>query len=437
MTSGRLARLPVAVEILSRLTWPFTVQRVNPRRPARSGPWATRSARRGRLARGPVCSMTLSTSTAGPGRDRPRRVGLGWLRCRPQRVRTGMPVPLVACPRDRPRRGGHDCQRSAQAWLPSDRWTSRRPSTLGGGLRPTVAGPQVASTASGEIMRLTDFGTPTRPSAARVGRAALGTRRGRGLSVAVAAAAMAALPAGCGGRSASSTGQDEPAAAASASAGATAAGPAGTTAARPQPPGSSAPEPSAPASSAHPVVSTPSRRTLRPVPIPPACELNPPADGSQSAADAGQLPWRLDPVQVVGQCLRRDLGRAAWTIARLNASTVAVTEPRTHLTARFHLDQPARQGPGGIRGVASIDATAALRPPPDLRGSRSRRPADELRRGPPALAGQSGDGRRILRRRRVRLLTPPPTTAVRRPHPGPRRVDRRARRGLRPPVNRR
>jgi len=52
--------------------------------------------------------------------------------------------------------------------------------------------------------------------------------------------------------------------------------------------------------------------TLRPVAVPAACELNAPADGLQRAADAGHLPWRLDPAQVVLQCLRRGLGAATW-----------------------------------------------------------------------------------------------------------------------------
>jgi hypothetical protein len=110
--------------------------------------------------------------------------------------------------------------------------------------------------------------------------------------------------------------------------------------------------------------STRSGPALRPVPVPPACELNAPAAGLQRSADAGLLPWRLDPAQVVRECLRRDLGRAAWTISQLNASTLAVTEPVTGLTARFHLDQPVRQGPGGIWAVVGIEATAPLTLPP-------------------------------------------------------------------------
>ena len=103
---------------------------------------------------------------------------------------------------------------------------------------------------------------------------------------------------------------------------------------------------------------------LRPVPIPPACELNGPAAGLQQSADAGLLPWRLNPVQVVRECLRRDLGRAAWTVSEVDGRTVAVTEPLTRLTAWFHLDQPARTGPGGIWAVVGVDATAALSLPP-------------------------------------------------------------------------
>ncbi len=100
------------------------------------------------------------------------------------------------------------------------------------------------------------------------------------------------------------------------------------------------------------------------MPVPPACQLNAPADGLQRSADAGHLPWRLDPAQVVRECLRRDLGNAAWTISRLDASTFAVTEARSRLTARLRVNQPARKGPGGIWAITGIDANAALTLPP-------------------------------------------------------------------------
>jgi hypothetical protein len=98
--------------------------------------------------------------------------------------------------------------------------------------------------------------------------------------------------------------------------------------------------------------------------VPPACQLNAPADGLQNSADAGLLPWRLDPTQVVRECLRRALGTAAWTISRVDPGTVTVTEPRSRLTARLHLDQPARRGPGGVWDIVGIDATAPLTLPP-------------------------------------------------------------------------
>ena len=95
-----------------------------------------------------------------------------------------------------------------------------------------------------------------------------------------------------------------------------------------------------------PAVPEPPR--LRPVAVPAACELNAPADGLQREADAGHLPWRLYPAEVVLPCLRRDLGTAGWRVARTGQYTVAVAEPRSRFAARFRLDQPARRGPGGI-----------------------------------------------------------------------------------------
>jgi hypothetical protein len=103
---------------------------------------------------------------------------------------------------------------------------------------------------------------------------------------------------------------------------------------------------------------------LGPVAIPAACELNAPADGLQRAADAGRLPWRLDPTEVVLECLRRDLGTADWRTSRTGEHTVVVAEPRSRFAARFHVDQPARRAPGGIWGITGIDATTALTLPP-------------------------------------------------------------------------
>jgi hypothetical protein len=103
---------------------------------------------------------------------------------------------------------------------------------------------------------------------------------------------------------------------------------------------------------------------LRPVAVPAACKLNAPADGLQHAADAGHDPWRLDPAQLVLQCLRRDLGAAAWRVSRIGDHTVAVTEARSRLTARFRLQQPARLGPAGIWGVIGVDANKELILPP-------------------------------------------------------------------------
>jgi hypothetical protein len=100
------------------------------------------------------------------------------------------------------------------------------------------------------------------------------------------------------------------------------------------------------------------------VAVPAACELNAPADGLQRAADAGHIPWRLDPVQVVLQCLRRGLGTAAWRVSRTGERTVAVTEPRSRLSAHVRLEQPVRHGPAGIWGVVAIDANKELILPP-------------------------------------------------------------------------
>jgi hypothetical protein len=103
---------------------------------------------------------------------------------------------------------------------------------------------------------------------------------------------------------------------------------------------------------------------LRPVAVPAACELNAPADGLQRSADTGHIPWRLDPAAVVLQCLRRGLGAAAWRTSRIGQHTVAVAEPRSRLTARVRLEQPARRGPGGIWGVTGINANQELILPP-------------------------------------------------------------------------
>jgi hypothetical protein len=103
---------------------------------------------------------------------------------------------------------------------------------------------------------------------------------------------------------------------------------------------------------------------LRPVAVPAACELNAPADALQRAADEGHLPWRLDPAQVVLQCLRRGLGAAAWRVSRTGEHTVAVTEARSRLVARVRLEQPARRGSAGIWGVTGIDANKELILPP-------------------------------------------------------------------------
>ena len=104
--------------------------------------------------------------------------------------------------------------------------------------------------------------------------------------------------------------------------------------------------------------------TLRPVAVPAVCELNAPADGLQRAADAGHVPWRLDPAQVVLQCLRRSLGAAAWRVSRIGEHAVAVTEARSRLIARIRLEQPALHGPAGIWAVTGIDANKELILPP-------------------------------------------------------------------------
>lgn len=103
---------------------------------------------------------------------------------------------------------------------------------------------------------------------------------------------------------------------------------------------------------------------LAPVAIPDACQLGGPADGVQRAADDGHLPWRLDPAAVVRECLRRDLGAAAWRVVRASEDTVTVAEAGSRFDARFHLRQPGRHGSGGIWSIAGIDATGELILPP-------------------------------------------------------------------------
>jgi hypothetical protein len=100
------------------------------------------------------------------------------------------------------------------------------------------------------------------------------------------------------------------------------------------------------------------------VAIPAACDLNASADALQRSADAGHVPWQLDPAGVVLECLRGDLGAAGWRISRIGADTVAVTEASSRFAARFRVEQPARRGPGGIWGVAGIRATTELTLPP-------------------------------------------------------------------------
>jgi hypothetical protein len=100
------------------------------------------------------------------------------------------------------------------------------------------------------------------------------------------------------------------------------------------------------------------------VAVPAVCELNAPADSLQRSADAGHVPWRLDPAAVALQCLRRGLGAAPWRTSRIGEHTVAIIEPRSQLTARVRLEQPARRGPGGIWGITGIDANKELILPP-------------------------------------------------------------------------
>ena len=134
-----------------------------------------------------------------------------------------------------------------------------------------------------------------------------------------------------------------------------AAGPTIAAPARPNPgPGSSR--------TAWPAVPVPAG--LRPVAVPAACELGTPAEALQRSADAGHVPWRLDPAGVVLECLRRDLGTAAWRVRRVGEHTVAVAEARSGFAARVRVEQPARRGPGGIWGIAAIAATAELTLPP-------------------------------------------------------------------------
>ena len=202
----------------------------------------------------------------------------------------------------------------------------------------------------------------------RVRRFASDTSKARGSLVAVLM--LAGLAAGCTGGPDSVLGSPGPSAAGGsggpmqlppsgpATADATSAVPTASAAA---PTGrTTAPHP-APRPTGAPVPDPP---RLRPVAVPAACELNAPAAGLQREADAGHLPWRLDPAEVVLQCLRRDLGTAGWRVSRTGQYTVAVAEPRSRFAARFRLDQPARRGPGGIWGVTGVNATTALTLPP-------------------------------------------------------------------------
>jgi hypothetical protein len=192
--------------------------------------------------------------------------------------------------------------------------------------------------------------------------AAFGMAASRAGGVVVAFAAIALVVTGCSGRSGPAPAA-QTAAHGSASVGPVAPSPP-STAARPRPLASSSPRPSTPSLPSRRSPSTAPGPALRQVPVPPACQLNAPADGLQRSADAGLLPWRLDPAHVVRECLQRDLGAADWTISAVNPKTFAVTEPRSRLTARLHLDQPARQGAGGIWAIDRIDATAPLNLPP-------------------------------------------------------------------------
>ena len=118
--------------------------------------------------------------------------------------------------------------------------------------------------------------------------------------------------------------------------------------------------------------------------VPAACELNAPADGLQRSADAGNVPWRLDPTHVALECLRRGLGAATWRISRTGEYAV-VFEPRSRLIARVRLEQPARHGPGGIWGVTDVEANkepagaAACRVPSSSTNSARATPATRSR----------------------------------------------------------
>ena len=134
--------------------------------------------------------------------------------------------------------------------------------------------------------------------------------------------------------------------------------------------------------------SDPAPPTLRPVAVPAACELNAPADGLQRSADAGHVPWRLDPAEVVLQCLRRGLGAAAWRISRIGEHAVAVSEPRSRLIARVRLQQPARHGTGWYLGGHRHRREQGADPSSRLHRARRGRPPGVLRPGPPAVAGR-------------------------------------------------
>jgi hypothetical protein len=201
----------------------------------------------------------------------------------------------------------------------------------------------------------------------RVRRFATGTYKARGSLVAVLV--LAGLVAGCTSGPDAVPGSPAPSTVAGSGRPTQLPPPAPATAATTSaiPTGSAAPptgRATAPRPTPRPTRPTPEPPRLRPVAVPAACELNAPADGLQRSADAGRLPWRLDPAEVVLQCLRRDLGTASWRISRTGKHTVAVAEPRTRFAARFHLDQPAWQGSGGVWGITGIDATTVLTLPP-------------------------------------------------------------------------
>jgi hypothetical protein len=103
---------------------------------------------------------------------------------------------------------------------------------------------------------------------------------------------------------------------------------------------------------------------LRPVPVPPICGLLAAPQGVQEAVDAGHLPWRLDPAQVVRECLDGALGQAAWVVRRLDTATFAVSEARSGLAARLRVEQPARLGAGGVWVVAAAASSRELNTPP-------------------------------------------------------------------------